>query len=307
MPGGSVTLDALLAEAAVSLTAAGSPSARLDAEVLLCHVLGVERTWLYTWGDREAGREATVRFRALLARRMAGEPVAYLTGEREFWGLTLATDPSTLIPRPDTETLVEAALALATAPGGRLLDLGTGSGAIALAFASERPGWHVLGLDIRPEAVALARQNAARHALANAAFGESDWFAALAGQDEDARFDLVVSNPPISPRTTRTWPRATCASSRARRWWPAARACPTCATWRRRHASTCYPAAGCCWNMAFARPPRCARRWWRRATSRWPAAATSPATSASAWGVSRGESDQALIAGNARLWYTFGR
>ncbi|MGM0913994.1 MAG: peptide chain release factor N(5)-glutamine methyltransferase [Pseudomonadota bacterium] len=196
MPGGSVTLDALLAEAAVSLTAAGSPSARLDAEVLLCHVLGAERTWLYTWGDREADREATVRFRALLARRMAGEPVAYLTGEREFWGLTLATDPSTLIPRPDTETLVEAALALATAPGGRLLDLGTGSGAIALAFASERPGWHVLGLDIRPEAVALARQNAARHALANATFGESDWFAALAGQDEDARFDLVVSNPP---------------------------------------------------------------------------------------------------------------
>lgn len=196
MAGGRVTLDALLAEAAASLVAAGSPSARLDAEVLLCHVLGVERTWLYTWGDRDADGEATGRFRALLARRMAGEPVAYLTGEREFWGLTLATDPSTLIPRPDTETLVEAALALATTPGGRLLDLGTGSGAIALAFASERPGWCVLGLDIRPEAVALARQNAARHALENAVFGESDWFAALAGQDEDARFDLVVSNPP---------------------------------------------------------------------------------------------------------------
>lgn len=196
MAGGRVTLDALLAEAAASLVAAGSPSARLDAEVLLCHVLGVERTWLYTWGDRDADGEATGRFRALLARRMAGEPVAYLTGEREFWGLTLATDPSTLIPRPDTETLVEAALALATTSGGRLLDLGTGSGAIALAFASERPGWRVLGLDIRPEAVSLARQNAARHALANAVFDESDWFAALAGQGEDARFDLVVSNPP---------------------------------------------------------------------------------------------------------------
>lgn len=196
MAGGRVTLDALLAEAAASLVAAGSPSARLDAEVLLCHVLGVERTWLYTWGDRDADGEATGRFRALLARRLAGEPVAYLTGEREFWGLTLATDPSTLIPRPDTETLVEAALALATTSGGRLLDLGTGSGAIALAFASERPGWRVLGLDIRPEAVSLARQNAARHALANAVFDESDWFAALAGQGEDARFDLVVSNPP---------------------------------------------------------------------------------------------------------------
>lgn len=196
MASGRVTLDALLAEAAASLVAASSPSARLDAEVLLCHVLGVERTWLYTWGDRDADGEAIERFRALLARRMAGEPVAYLTGEREFWGLTLATDPSTLIPRPDTETLVEAALALATTPGGRLLDLGTGSGAIALAFASERPGWCVLGLDIRPEAVSLARQNAARHDLVNAVFDESDWFAALAGQGEDARFDLVVSNPP---------------------------------------------------------------------------------------------------------------
>ncbi|MDY7115946.1 peptide chain release factor N(5)-glutamine methyltransferase [Halomonas sp. SSL-5] len=196
MAGTTATLDALLAEAAARLVAAGSPSARLDAEVLLCHVLGVERTWLYTWGDRQAEEAPTRRFRALVARREAGEPVAYLTGEREFWGLALATAPSTLIPRPDTETLVEAALALAEATRGRLLDLGSGSGAIALAFASERPGWRVLGLELRPEAVALARHNAARHALANATFRESDWFAALAGEDEDARFDLVVSNPP---------------------------------------------------------------------------------------------------------------
>jgi len=192
----AVTLDALLVEAATRLVAAGSPSARLDAEVLLCHVLGVERTWLYTWGDRPAEAAAARRFRELVARREAGKPVAYLTGEREFWGLALATDPSTLIPRPDTETLVEAALALAPATRGRLLDLGSGSGAIALAFASERPGWRVLGLELRPEAVALARHNAARHALTNAEFRESDWFSALAAGATAERFDLIVSNPP---------------------------------------------------------------------------------------------------------------
>lgn len=196
MQGGVVTLDALLAQSAARLSAAGSPSARLDAEVLLCHVLSVERTWLYTWGDREAGDETVARFQALVSRREAGEPVAYLTGEREFWGLRLATDPSTLIPRPDTETLVESALSLAQDPEGRLLDLGTGSGAIALAFASERPAWRVLGLDIRPEAVALAQHNAARLALANAEFRESDWFAALKDDESRPRFSLIVSNPP---------------------------------------------------------------------------------------------------------------
>lgn len=190
-------LDALLAEGAARLAAAGSPSPRLDAEVLLCHVLGVDRTWLYTWCDRAAGEDQAERFAALLARRAAGEPVAYLTGEREFWGLSLATHPGTLIPRPDTETLVEAALEKAPAAAGRLLDLGTGSGAIALAFAGERPGWRAVGVDIRPEAVALARRNAARLGLDNAVFREGDWFAALdADESGDGRFELVVSNPP---------------------------------------------------------------------------------------------------------------
>ncbi len=192
-----VRLDTLLREAAARLVATGSPSARLDAEVLLCHVLGVDRTWLYTWGDREAETAAIARFEALLARREAGEPVAYLTGEREFWGLSLATEPSTLIPRPDTETLVEAALERAVASSGRLLDLGSGTGAIALALASERPGWAVLGVDLRLEAVALAERNAARLGIANVAFRQSDWFAAL-GEEKKAgrRFDLIVSNPP---------------------------------------------------------------------------------------------------------------
>lgn len=186
-------LDHLLARAAVRLAAAGSPSARLDAEVLLCHALGVDRTWLYTWGDREAPTVERARFEALVAARAQGQPIAYLTGEREFWGLALATSPHTLIPRPDTECLVEAALARAARTEGRLLDLGTGTGAIALAFASERPGWSVLGVDIRPEAVDLARHNAARHGIANAAFRESDWFAVLV---DGQRFDLIVSNPP---------------------------------------------------------------------------------------------------------------
>ncbi|MBF8221168.1 peptide chain release factor N(5)-glutamine methyltransferase [Halomonas sp. 328] len=191
-----MTLDALLARAARRLSESGSASPRLDAEVLLCHVLGVERTWLYTWGDRQAPSFERARFEALVAARAQGHPVAYLTGEREFWGLRLATSPATLIPRPDTETLVEAALARAVAPTGRLLDLGTGTGAIALAFASERPGWTVLGLDLAPEAVRLARHNAERLGIANAHFRESDWFSALAEENADERFALIVANPP---------------------------------------------------------------------------------------------------------------
>ncbi|MGM0536310.1 MAG: peptide chain release factor N(5)-glutamine methyltransferase [Pseudomonadota bacterium] len=188
-----MTLDALVARAARRLLEAGSPSARLDAEVLLCHVLGVERTWLYTWGDRATPVLERARFEALLAARALGHPVAYLTGEREFWGLRLATSPHTLIPRPDTERLVEAALAHGCSERGRLLDLGTGTGAIALAFASERPGWSVVGTDLRPEAVALARHNAERLAIGNVEFRSGDWFTPL---DGGARFDLIVSNPP---------------------------------------------------------------------------------------------------------------
>ncbi len=196
MQDGIIRLDTLLARAAGRLRGAGSPSAGLDAEVLLCHVLGVDRAWLYTWGDRQASTLERARFEALLAARAAGQPVAYLTGEREFWGLRLATDPSTLIPRPDTETLVEAALEKSAANTGRLLDLGSGSGAIALAFASERPGWGVLGVDIQPEAVALAQRNAEHHALANAVFRHGDWFSALGRGVASECFDLIVSNPP---------------------------------------------------------------------------------------------------------------
>lgn len=191
-----MTFDALLSNAAQRLQLAGSPSPRLDAEVLMEFATGHSRTWLYTWGDRECPNWEHARFEALIAARAQGQPVAYLTGVREFWGLPLATSPSTLIPRPDTETLVEAALARAQASTGRLLDLGTGTGAIALAFASEKPGWEVVGADIRPEAVALASKNAGSLNIKNATFLVSDWFSALALPSSAATFDIIVSNPP---------------------------------------------------------------------------------------------------------------
>ncbi|MDT8896112.1 peptide chain release factor N(5)-glutamine methyltransferase [Halomonas sp. I1] len=185
-------LDILLVQATSRLADAGSPSARLDAEVLLCHVLGVDRTWLYTWSDRETGVFEQARFEALVAAREAGQPVAYLTGEREFWGLPLLTGPSTLIPRPDTETLVAAALARMPARRGRVLDLGSGTGAVALALASERPDWHAVGIDLNPEAVTLARRNAERLGIANVGFRVGDWFSTL----DTFGFDIIVANPP---------------------------------------------------------------------------------------------------------------
>ncbi|TVU89727.1 peptide chain release factor N(5)-glutamine methyltransferase [Vreelandella titanicae] len=192
-----MTLDALLQQAAQRLLAAGSCSPRVDAEVLLCHVLGRDRTWLYTWGDKACPLWEQARFDALIAARVQGTPVAYLTGEREFWGLRLATSPDTLIPRPDTETLVERALGCVTQPTGRMLDLGSGTGAIALAFASEQPDWQVVGVDLRFEAVTLATRNAQALAITNAQFLQSDWFDALeAFEEADKCFDIVVSNPP---------------------------------------------------------------------------------------------------------------
>lgn len=184
-------VDKLLAGMTSRLQSAGSPSPRIDAEALAMHAWGVDRAWLYTWGDRQRDGWQRAHFEALVAARCQGRPIAYLTGEREFWGLVLATSPCTLIPRPDTETLVEAALARAPSVQGELLDLGTGTGAIALAFASERPGWRVTGVDIDAEAVSLATGNARRHGL-GVQFLLSDWFAALPGQ----RYDLIVSNPP---------------------------------------------------------------------------------------------------------------
>ncbi|GAA5523998.1 release factor glutamine methyltransferase [Microbulbifer aestuariivivens] len=171
---------------------AQSDSARLDLEVLLGHVLGRSRTWLYTWPEYALSDSEQQQFERLLKRRAAGEPVAHLTGEREFWSLPLLVDSSTLIPRPDTELLVETALALCPQSRQRVLDLGTGSGAIALALASERPAWQLLAADKSPQALALAERNRSRLELGNVQLLQSDWFAGIPAQT----FDLIVSNPP---------------------------------------------------------------------------------------------------------------
>jgi release factor glutamine methyltransferase len=169
-----------------------SPSARLDAELLLAFALGKPRSYLRTWPEREPSAEQQAAFAALLVRRRGGEPVAYILGQQGFWSLDLEVAPHTLIPRPDTELLVEAALELLPATPLRALDLGTGTGAIALALASERPGWRVTGVDRVAEAVALAERNRQRLKLDNADFRPSQWFGALAGE----RYGLIVSNPP---------------------------------------------------------------------------------------------------------------
>ncbi|MCC6075936.1 peptide chain release factor N(5)-glutamine methyltransferase [Pseudomonas sp. GCM10022188] len=182
------TIEALLASAELP----DSPSARLDAELLLAHVLGKPRSYLRTWPEREPSAEQCAAFAALLARRRSGEPVAYLLGRQGFWSLELEVAPHTLIPRPDTELLVENALALGPAGPARVLDLGTGTGAIALALACERPAWQLLGVDRVAEAVRLAERNRDRLKLDNVRFLESLWFAALAGE----RFALIVGNPP---------------------------------------------------------------------------------------------------------------
>ncbi|WP_252274193.1 peptide chain release factor N(5)-glutamine methyltransferase [Pseudomonas subflava] len=169
-----------------------SPSARLDVELLLAAALGKPRSYLRTWPEHEPSAEQLAVFAAMLERRRGGEPVAYILGHQGFWSLDLEVAPHTLIPRPDTELLVETALQLAPATPRRVLDLGTGTGAIALALASERGGWRVTGVDRIVDAVALAERNRQRLGLSNAEFRQSSWFEALAGE----RFDLIVSNPP---------------------------------------------------------------------------------------------------------------
>lgn len=164
---------------------------RLEAELLLAHALGVDRAWFFAHAEDRPEAAAIERFEALLARRASGEPVAYILGRRDFWSLPLEVTPATLIPRPETELLVE--LALERLPkGGSVLDLGTGSGAIALAIASERPDASVVAVDASASALAVATSNAARLGLQRVIMLESDWYAAIGAQ----RFDLIVSNPP---------------------------------------------------------------------------------------------------------------
>lgn len=166
---------------------------RAEAELLLLHVLHKPRSWLFTHADDTLDADIQSAYDALLDRREAGEPVAYITGRRGFWTLELQVTPATLIPRSETELLVE--LALQRLPpdfSGRVADLGTGSGAIALAIARERPRAQVLATDASMAALEVARRNAQRHAIGNVDFVHGDWLLPLAGQ----HFALIVSNPP---------------------------------------------------------------------------------------------------------------
>lgn len=169
-----------------------SESPRRDAEILLGFVTGKSRTFILAFGETllEAGQ--LQQLATLLARRVNGEPVAHLIGVREFWSLPLFVSPATLIPRPDTECLVEQALARLPSSPCRILDLGTGTGAIALALASERPDCNVTAVDLIPDAVALAQRNAEHLNITNIEILQSRWFSALDGQ----QFSMIVSNPP---------------------------------------------------------------------------------------------------------------
>lgn len=169
-----------------------SESPKRDAEILLSYVTGRSRSWIIAFDDHELESEQLSRLAELLARRAEGEPIAYLTGEREFWSLSLSVSPDTLIPRPDTELLVEQALAHLPQHAVEILDLGTGTGAIALALASERPECRVTGVDRIAAAITLAESNARRLAIGNVQFRLSNWFSALSG----AQFSLIASNPP---------------------------------------------------------------------------------------------------------------
>lgn len=180
--------DSAQLQAALDIDAA---SARIEVQCLLQAALQVSRSWLLTYPDYSFDAVQRAHYEALFERRMRGEPIAYILGEREFYGLNFKVTPATLIPRPDTELLVE--LALQRIPQhGRVLDLGTGSGAIALSIAHARPDVEVTATDASAEALAVARENAGRLGIGNVRLLHSDWFAALNGE----RFDIIVSNPP---------------------------------------------------------------------------------------------------------------
>ena len=175
-----------------NLLASSSDSAKLDAQVLLLNILQKPRSYLFTWPEKQLTDEQSQAFERACERRLNGEPVSHITGYREFWSLQLEVNPTTLIPRPDTETLVELALACNVPNDAKVLDLGTGTGAIALALGSEMPTWDIIAVDRIDDAVALAKRNQKRLAINNVCVEQSNWFSAL----NNKKFDLIVTNPP---------------------------------------------------------------------------------------------------------------
>lgn len=186
------TLQAILDWGTQELANASS-SASLDAHLLLAHSLGKTQTYLLAWPEAVISEEDRKAFSNLVASRQEGKPIAYLTGSKEFWSLDFKVTPDVLIPRPDTELMVETALGLcANKTEVRILDLGTGSGAISIALASERPTAEIIATDFSENALNVAKENAARHHIRNIEFIQSDWYSAIPKQ----RFDIIVSNPP---------------------------------------------------------------------------------------------------------------
>jgi len=170
-----------------------SSTPRLDSEVLLAHVLNKPRSWLHAWPEKSLESESAEQFESLVRERQAGKPIAYILGQREFWSLPFIVNEHVLIPRPETELLVEILLsALPKALATTVLELGTGSGAVALSIAKERPFWEITAVDISSEALVIAQQNAEALGIDTVGFIQSDWFSSVPAQ----KFDVIISNPP---------------------------------------------------------------------------------------------------------------